>query len=483
MTAAAVVLPPAERLPLRIKLGNGFGSVAYGVKDNGFATLLMLLYNQVLGLDARVVGLILLIALFLDAIIDPMVGYWSDKTHSRWGKRHPWMYASILPMAFAWMMLWHPPQIHSDWLYGYLLLFAFLMRAAVSCYEIPALSVVPGLTSDYDERTSLTRWRFVFGWAGGLLMLTLAFGVFLVPTERYPVGQLNVEGYQLYGWTGAALMIVATSVSAWTTHRRIARLDATPPMHLPLGPTLRKIGAILSNKAFLILLGSSLFAFVNQGLTFSATTYLLSYYWEMPQAGFIAYSATLFVGVLGAFLIVGLLQKHIEKRTGAVAAGILALIFALLPYLLRFGGLFPANGDPRLIPSLFTLVTISNAFAVASMILGQSMAADIVEASQEQTGERSEGIFFSAYFFVQKCATGVGLFLTGQVIGAANFPAQAKPGHVDQTVLDNMATYFLVILVLFAVASIAFIARFPISRSDHEARVAALAAATADGPR
>src|SRR3546814_18796089 len=124
-------------------------------------------------------------------------------------------------MAFACMMLWHPPQIHSDWLYGYLLLFAFLMRAAFSCYEIPALSVVPGLTSDYDERTSLTRWRFVFGWAGGLLMLTLAFGVFLVPTERYPVGQLNVEGYQLYGWTGAALMIVAPRVSAWPPHRRI----------------------------------------------------------------------------------------------------------------------------------------------------------------------------------------------------------------------------------------------------------------------
>ena len=56
--------------------------------------------------------------------------------------------------------------------------------------------------------TSITRWRFVFAWAGGLLMLTLAFGVFLVPSERYPVGQLNLDGYQLYGWTGAA---------AWTT--------------------------------------------------------------------------------------------------------------------------------------------------------------------------------------------------------------------------------------------------------------------------
>jgi GPH family glycoside/pentoside/hexuronide:cation symporter len=485
VTAAAIAapLPPTEKLPLHIKLGNGFGSVAYGVKDNGFSVLLMLFYNQVLGLDARIVGFILLLALLLDAIVDPLVGYWGDKTHSRWGKRHPWMYAAILPMAAAWMMLWHPPAAASGWLYAYLLLFAFLMRAAVSCYEIPALSVVPGLTSDYDERTSLTRWRFVFGWAGGLLMLTLTFGVFLVPSERYPVGQLNVDGYQLYGWTGAVLMIVATSVSAITTHRRIARLDSSPPTHLPLGATFRKIGRTLANPAFLILLASSLFAYVNQGMTFSSTTYMLSYYWEMPQAGFLAYSVTLFVGVVGAFLIVGALQKRIEKRTGAVAAGIAALLFALAPYVLRYAGHFPANNDPALIPALFTLVTISNACAVASMMLGQSMAADIVEASQEQTGERSEGLFFSAYFFVQKCATGIGLFITGQIIGAAGIPAQAKPGQLSQTILDDFAIYYLVILAILSVASIAFIARFPISRSDHEARVAAMAAAAAETAR
>ncbi|MBJ7439756.1 MAG: MFS transporter [Sphingopyxis sp.] len=484
MTAAtSAPLPPTEKLPLHIKLGNGFGSVAYGVKDNGFATLLMLFYNQVLGLDAKIVGFILLIALLLDAIVDPLVGYWGDKTHSRWGKRHPWMYAAILPMAAAWMMLWHPPLAASGWLYGYLLLFAFLMRAAVSCYEIPALSVVPGLTSDYDERTSLTRWRFMFGWAGGLLMLTLAFAVYLVPSERYPVGQLNVDGYQLYGWTGAILMIVATSVSAITTHRRIARLDSSPPTHLPLGATLRKIGRTLGNRAFLILLASSLFAYVNQGMTFSATTYMLSYYWEMPQAGFLAYAVTLFVGVVGAFLIVGLLQKRIEKRTGAVGAGIAALLLAVTPYALRYFGQFPANHDPALIPALFTLVTLSNACAVASMMLGQSMAADIIEASQEKTGERSEGLFFSAYFFVQKCATGVGLFLTGLIISAAGIPAQAEPGMIGQTILNDFAVYYLIVLVGFSLASIAFIARFPISRSDHETRIAAMAAVAAETAR
>lgn len=468
-------VPPPIKLPLRIKLGNGFGSVAYGVKDNGFSTLLLMFYSQVLGLEAGLVGLILLVALLLDALVDPMVGYWSDKTHSGWGKRHPWMYAAILPIAAAWIMLWHPPELSQAWLYGYLLLFAFLMRAAVSCYEIPALSVVPGLTSDYDERTSLTRWRFMFAWAGGLLMLILAFGVFLVPSDRYPVGQLNLDGYELYGWTGAALLVLATGLSALTTHRRIADLASDPPVHLPIGQTIRKIGQTLANRAFVILLVSTLFAYANNGLTHSSATYILTYYWELPQAGFMAYSFSLFAGVVGAFLLVGYLQSRIEKRAGAVWLWVISLVLAVIPYAFRLIGYFPANGAPQLIPLLFTLVTISNALAVAGAMLVQSMAADIVEASQEQTGERSEGIFFSVYFFTQKCATGLGIFLTGLIISASGFPAKARPGEVPEPVLTSLAIYFLIALIVIAVLNIAAISRFPITRSDHQRRVAKLA--------
>lgn len=476
--SARTFVPAALRLPLRIKLGNGFGSAAYGVKDNGFSVLLLMFYSQVLGLEARLVGLVLLVALLLDAMVDPLVGYWSDKTHTRWGKRHPWMYAAILPMAAAWIMLWHPPQIAQHWLYGYLLLFAFLMRAAVSCYEIPALSVVPGLTSDYDERTSVTRWRYVFAWAGGLAMLVLAFGVFLVPNAQYPSGLLNIVGYQHYGWAGAALMVAATLGSALTTHKRIAALDSEPPTHLPLRETLVKMRRTLANRAFLLLLGSTLFTYINLGMTFSTATYLLTYYWEMPQSGFLAYSVSLFVGVVGAFLLIGALQSRIEKRTGAVVLGLASLAIGVLPYLLRMSGMFPENNTPALIPMLFTLVTISNGLAVAASMLVQSMASDVIEASQELTGERTEGLFFSAYFFTQKCATGIGIFLAGSIVSASGFPARARPGAVAPDVLSSFAMGFIIALIIVGLASTACIYRFPITRADHQRRIDKLAQAS-----
>jgi GPH family glycoside/pentoside/hexuronide:cation symporter len=159
-----------------------------------------------------------------------------------------------------------------------------------------------------------------------------------------------------------------------------------------------------------------------------------------------------------------------------VICALVSLGFGLAPYLLRFADLFPQNHTRLLIPLLFTLVAISNGLAVAAGIMVQSMAADIIEASQEKTGERTEGLFFSAYFFTQKCATGIGIFLAGTIVSESGFPARARPGEVSQTVLDHFALYFVIALALITLAGAAIIARFPITRADHEARVAQLAA-------
>mgnify|MGYP005995006263 FL=1 len=73
------------------KFAYGFGAIAFGVKNNGFDYFLLTFYSIVLGVDAPLVGLALLIALVVDSISDPIVGYLSDNTTSKWGRRHPWM--------------------------------------------------------------------------------------------------------------------------------------------------------------------------------------------------------------------------------------------------------------------------------------------------------------------------------------------------------------------------------------------------------
>ena len=158
----------SSRLPLRTKLAYGFGAVAFGVKNNGFDYFLLLFYSQVMGVDAPLVGLALLIALLFDAFSDPVVGYLSDNTHSKWGRRHPWMYASALPVAIGYFLLWVPPAgLTGNELFPYILVLAIFIRVCITLFEVPSSALSAELTQDYDDRTSLFSYRYFFGWIGG----------------------------------------------------------------------------------------------------------------------------------------------------------------------------------------------------------------------------------------------------------------------------------------------------------------------------
>src|SRR5271170_5033531 len=137
--AAAQAATAGQReVDLPTRLFYGFGSVSFGVKDNGFSYFLLLFYNQVMGLPAQLVGLAALIALVFDACIDPLIGQLSDNLRSPWGRRHPFMYAAALPFALAYLALWNPPHWGGGALFGYLVVAAIVIRALSSVFEVPS---------------------------------------------------------------------------------------------------------------------------------------------------------------------------------------------------------------------------------------------------------------------------------------------------------------------------------------------------------
>jgi GPH family glycoside/pentoside/hexuronide:cation symporter len=169
-------LPPVRRLGRPTMLAYGFGAVAYGVKDFGFSTFLLFFFNQVMGLPAADVGLAILCALLLDAFIDPLIGSLSDRTQSRWGRRHPWMYAAAIPIAIGWLALWNPPELSKHAMLIWVFVFSVVVRSTVSAYEVPSQALSPELSADYDERTRIMAYRYLFGWAGGMAMLVASYG-------------------------------------------------------------------------------------------------------------------------------------------------------------------------------------------------------------------------------------------------------------------------------------------------------------------
>jgi glycoside/pentoside/hexuronide:cation symporter, GPH family len=462
----------SPRVDFRTKVLYGLGAVAFGVKDNGFSFFLLLYYNQVLGLPNAWVGLGIMAALMIDAVIDPVIGHLSDHLHAAWGRRHPFMYASALPVAVVYWLLWSPPtQTSPAALFAYFLIVSAVVRIGISTYEIPSASLVPELTQHYDERTALISCRYFFGWWGGLGMTVLAYAVFLQPDAIHPVGVLNPEGYRRYGLAAAIIILLAILVSAIGTHRFIPYLRQPPARALGIRGIFHELGETLSNRSFLALFAAGVFAAMAAGLQAALQIYINTYFWELTSSQISVLVLIAFASAVIAFIAAPILSRRFGKKHAAIGVSLAGVAIGPLPILLRLADLFPANASPKLLPSLlvFNLVTI--ALVIMSGILTSSMAADIVEDSELSTGRRSEGVFVAANAFIQKTVSGVGIFASTLLLSFVGFPSDAQPGAVDPGVVRQLGLAYAPALILLYLFAIGFLATYGISRERHLANV------------
>ena len=474
--------PAPRRLSNWTTASYGFGSVAYGVKDAGFGTFLLIFYNQVVGLDASTVGLIIFIALVCDAFVDPLIGVLSDRTRGRWGRRHPWMYSAALPIAIGWLLLWNPPHLSGGATLAWLFVTAVVVRSAVSCYEVPSQALTPELTSDYDERTRITSYRYLFGWAGGLSILLLAYGVFLTPSAAYPNGLLNRVGYGHLAIASTVIMVVAILASALGTHHEIARLPKTVVRSQSLGEHFGELWETVKNRGFLILMLAGVCAYTNQGISYALSNYTYSFVWQFKSWTLQLLPFALMLGAALAFVIAPAVGKRTSKPHAAMAFVLVATVFHTMPYWLRFAGVLPPPGSSALVFLLLPIFVTATALSVSSFILGASMMADVVEDSEARTGRRSEGVYFAGSFFVQKCTSGLGIMIVGQLLDLVSFPKGAKPGMVPVAVIDHLTLAFILIYGSLAIVAAILFSKFPFGRIEHEARLARMiAAAEAEG--
>jgi glycoside/pentoside/hexuronide:cation symporter, GPH family len=469
--------PTRPRNGLFTKLAYGLGSVAYGVKDNGFQALLLLFYNQVLGLSPYLGGLAILLALAVDSVLDPLVGMISDNWRSRWGRRHPFMYLAGAPAAIAFYFLWRPPAgLGQGQLFLYLLATAVVVRSLITFYEIPSTALGAELSENYDQRTELFGYRYFFGWWGGLTMTVLALQVFLRPDAHHPVGQLNPEGYVTYGAVSGLVMFAAITLSAAGTHRFIPFLKAPPKVERrsPI-EVLRHVGRTFGNPSFIAIMGSAIFSSMASGLTLALNSYFVTYFWLLTSAQYAILLVSAYLGAFLALVLAPALSRRIGKKTATIVIYMFTALIGPLPIILRLLGLFPPNGSPLVLPLLFLNTVVTVTLAITAGINGTSMIADIAEDNELKTGQRSEGLLFSASSVIAKSVTGVGIFLSGVVLSVVHFPEKAQPGHVPQATLLNMMYVYLPLFISIQMIAIGCLFFYRITRQQHEANLAALA--------
>ena len=471
-----------HKLGLGTKAAYGFGSAAFGVKDSAFAYFLLLFYGTVIGLDPGLVGLAILLALICDAISDPLVGYWSDNFRSRWGRRHPFMYAAAIPIALTFFLLWNPPDWSDAGLFWYVLLLAILIRTLITFYETPSSALLPELTQDYAERTSVQAFRLFFGWSGGNFMTVMMWGVLLVATAEYPVAELNRDGYRTYGIIGSVVIFIAIMVSALGTHGFIKHLRQPPPRE---SRTVRGIfGEIfetLYDKSFGALFMATLFGQIANGFSAALAFLMLPFFWGFAPEQIFIWTLLVFISAAISLTISPVLVRKFGKKKAVIGIGIIAFTIAPMPVLLRLAGVMPPNGDPMLFPIVTAINTIDLGLIIAFQTISYSMIADLVEQSEVKTGRRSEGVFYAAVTFTRKASQGMGAALAGIGLSLIAFPQGEAAKTASDEKLWQFGAFYAPTLWLLWMAMLFAIGRYKIGKDEHDANLQKLAASKADG--
>lgn len=472
MTGSAAPQP----LPFRTKLFYGLGSTAFGVKDNGFSYLLLPFYNQVVGLNASLVGLAILLAMVFDAFLDPIVGQISDNWRSRWGRRHPFMYAAALPVAVSFIALWNPPHWSHGALFFYLLGAALVIRTFITFYEVPSSALSAELSQGYDERTVLLSYRYFFGWIGGLCLYLIAFTFFFVPDAHHPVGQTNPVGFARYGITGSAIMFAAILISAAGTHHYIPRLRVPPVRRLTLLATAREMIATWSNRSFLFLTLSGLATSMAAGLSASMNLYFLTWFWEFSSKEISFLVIGVFISAFLALFTAPRLSRRFGKRASAIWALALSVIVSLTPMSLRVLGILAPNHSPLLFEIILVQSIVSTALYIAASTLMSAMIADVVEDGELKTGRRAEGLFFSASTLVAKAVSGMGILFAAAILSFIHFPIGTRPGQVPFPIIRDLALTYMPIIVLLYGTALVLLTGYKITRASHAETLVLLAA-------
>lgn len=463
------------RVSAPLALAYGVGELAKGVEDAATNLFVLFFFSQVLGLPAWVVGLSMGASLVIDSVADPLIGSWSDATRHRWGRRHPFLLASILPSGATFALLFAPPAFGPVGIALWFTFWLLALRLALTVFLVPHMALGAELSEDYDERTRIAAVRVFFTYLGAGILVAVGRSVFFRPTAAFPDGQLNPEAYARLGVAFGVFIVVTTLASTLGTWHRIPLLPAGAPGQPR--PSLRgwvvEQREAFANPAFAVLVGSLLLFFVSRGTVLALDLYVGTYFWELGTDAVALPGLTLLGILVGSPLSVFVARK-IDKRHLFVwgMGGYAAL--TLSPPLLHLLGLFPTG--PWLLPTLALTNVLSGMIAAAAVIASASILADIVDAHELATGHRREGLFFGALSFARKAATGVGTIVGGLFLSAVAFPTRAVPGTVDPHLVEALGLCAGPGAGVFGVAGVWLASRYRADRHAHAAVRAALLA-------
>ena len=458
---------PEDRIPFQHKLIYGLGAFVNNLLAAAIGGMVIVL-NLGLGMNPALVGLLGALPRLTDAITDPLMGYISDNTRSRWGRRRPYIFVGAIAVGIIFALLWQLPADKSETFYfWYFLSGSLIFYLAYTIFATPWVALGYELTPDYHERTRLMG---VQNFIGQLAYVIAPWFLLIMQSERWFDGMVNGAG-------GLAIIIAVVVISIgvlpaiFLRERFSGNVPNEPARQHTFFDDVRDFfsgfATTLKFKPFLKLCAATFLVFNGFMLISSFQFYVIIYYVfggdTVRGAEYAGYAGTL--GAISTFCViifVTWLGTHLGKRRAFfVAIGVSMAGYALkwicynpdIPWLLLVPAPFLAFG----LGGLFTLMP--------------SMIADVVDMDELQTRERREGMYGSIFWWVVKLGMAAALAAGGFLLNATGFDVALEGNQAARTIyLMRLFDAF----VPFAASGIAIwaIATFSITEEKaHEVRL------------
>jgi GPH family glycoside/pentoside/hexuronide:cation symporter len=439
-----LAVPSSERLPRKTKLLYGSGDIGFALTDTTIGVLFAIFLTDVVRLDPALAALAVFLGRSWDYLNDPLIGYISDRTRSRWGRRRPFLLFGFIPFAIAFAMLWWTPptQVPALLVAYYTLAYIFYEFAATLVY-MPYFALTPELTLDYDERTSLTSYRMSFSIVGSMTAFIVPLAIIgsMIPENASRVFSVGL----LFGLIAALPLLL---VFFGTRERKEFQEQEAPRF-------LDSIKAAGRNRPFIFAAGVFFFTWAGLELVQGVLLYYLKYRMNRESESEII-AGCVFIAALLTIPFWNWLSKHWDKRK----AYILGMVF--LCAVLAVMGLINSSQE---LPVLLLLAVLAGIGIGCVHVLPWSMIPDAIEWDQLHTGKRHEGMFYSLVTLFRKIASSLTLPIILLMLKWSGFDSslEVQPVAAINAIrgLTGLGpSIFLLLGILFALL-------YPLSRERH----------------
>lgn len=434
----------------------GMGEIPQTTAKTALGVIFMIYLTDVVGLEPALAGSVFMIGRIWDGFSDPMMGFITDRTRTRWGRRRPYFAIAAIPMALVFYFMFFPMALGGQLqkMLVYTALYVLFMTF-ITVYGVPYLTMMTEMTDDYSQRTSLANFRMFFSLVFGLFAVVVPemIAKSFVPKDlKLAVKEGTVsaealiphlqEGYSLAGLIISLMLLVFPFILFATTKERYK--DVKKPARLEI---FSELSQMVKNKPFLLLLVIYVGCFAAINVIEGFVLYYIKY-WIQDNSVF----EILMVTVVLVSVVSLPLWTYMTKKIGKRNTTLLALSFWAITQL---GWMLIGKGTPPII--IYLTGAIVGLGYGAAHTMPWAIFPDVMDLDELETGKRREGIYAGLMMLTMKTGNALAMFLIGLSLTAVGYIAnQPQVGMALQAMRGIMTFGPWVFIVPAAVAAFFF---------------------------